>query len=241
MPHSTPLKPWKWIVSGLVIVALISVSSLILSDEEPAFWTQLETSLDESLLGAILNEVELASEEGDMEAELNQEELENSDVNLRIAYQKDPGLIGEGSQTEILHFGLEADAPYTLRYLSFELSYDDVSRATLQDPSLWSLYLLEAHPEDEESESAPVLVGVGEKWEDNLLRVRLTGEWPHSYFAEAGLSHFELTANIETTSDLAWVQGRLVREITGEMDWLWTPGHFEGSWLSLEDLRGWVY
>lgn len=139
------------------------------------------------------------------------------------------------SQSEVFRFDLRADTPYSLRYISLYF-WSEGLREDIQNPEAWSVYEVEKGRTDYSKK-----VGQGELLEEGVLRLRFFNEPSQAYRGEKGIQAFVLSAPV--LSDEANPQLNLRLPEQGEklpelLDWRWTPGHPEGSWMSIEDVYG---
>ncbi|MBT4384976.1 hypothetical protein HOD30_04495 [Candidatus Peregrinibacteria bacterium] len=205
-------KKFKWVLSALAIVVLITFVSILLEG------IPSEKIIDE--------EVELTEELIEL--------TEIKDVNLQI-FSEAVLPLRFGSQSEVYEFTLKGDAPYTLRYLTIGIEAFGLQKVHLESPQYWTVYELEKGATDYKN-----AVGRGEAFKDGELRVRMFSDYERPYLAEKGRTTFILVGtvlkdpNIEEDANL----NIFMPESSQVFDWAWLPGHLESSWLGAEDYYG---
>ncbi len=153
--------------------------------------------------------------------ELSSAESETELEGLTVDFEL-PRRLRIGSQAELLHIELLADGPYTLRYLTVQLGIEGLQESAWQDASNWQVY----------EKGRPAQIGRGESFSDGQLRVRLEPERGLGFHGEVGKTELVLKTLALQESDDVNLQVSLPRE-----GWEWTPGHYIGSWLHLENLH----
>jgi len=124
-----------------------------------------------------------------------------------------------GDFIPVYHFKLQALQPYTLRYLGLNVEGSGLDEHILGDARRWKLYM------DGESRT---LVGEGETFNGNVLRIRMFSSSTSAYFLNAGTTRFWVTAPIDFEGDAE------LNVALASQDWLIRPGHFEGPWLNTD-------
>ena len=223
--------PLKWVAAALfssVFVCGLSlyiasgaqdwngdVSVLSLKNLDP----NVESTEDESEV--ILSAEDLPIPSGDY--------LQTAPQNMRLGVT--PGEISTklntGTHAEVYSFSISSNYAYTLRNIPFEL-YGEGFSSAFYEASTWELYA--------ETVNGAELVGTGESFEDELLRMRLVGEWPHAYFGPPEQVEFTLVGAIEIIEEDAWLRVQIVED--EGLGWQWIPGHYQGSWLNPEGVLG---
>lgn len=152
--------------------------------------------------------VELSSVEVPQEQVLTVKSLPSGDLRL-------------GTQSEVFAFSVAAPMDYSLRYLTVNLEAEGVDEERFYNPDSWKLY----------TESPRALVGKGESFTGNELKLRLEPQRGQAFFGEAGKTRFVLVGNVLKTGDLT-----IAAQLTSGY-WLWKEGHYVESWFRLTEAK----
>ena len=128
-----------------------------------------------------------------------------------------------GDFAPVYRFQMRALQPYTVRYLGMNVESKGLDSAKLGNARQWKLY---------SDGSERVLVGEGEAFEGDLLRVRLFSNSTSAYFLEPGKTDFLVTAPVKILD----ASGTKLKVGLADDAWLLRSGHFEGPWLSTNDV-----
>ncbi len=124
-----------------------------------------------------------------------------------------------GDFAPVYRFQMRALEPYTVRYFGMNVDSQGLDSAKLGNARQWKIY---------SDGSERVLVGEGEAFEGDLLRVRMFSSSTSAYFLEPGKTAFLVTAPVKILDSNS---AQLNVNITNDA-WLIRSGHFEGPWLN---------
>jgi hypothetical protein len=175
---------------------------------------------------------------GWMDSQSGQSSLLTATTEPGAEFSKDPHLflsipdqsktLGFSSQAEVLFFDLEAQAPYTLRYLTVALKSEGVELP--ETPGEWKLYSVHKGRVDH---SGPV--GYGEKMAEGFLRFRLfpSSEEPALGFqGTAGTHRFAVVAPLYKAADPYSLSLTFRKNLPAGWDWEYTSG-VAGPWMNV--------
>ncbi len=128
-----------------------------------------------------------------------------------------------GDFTPVYRFQMRALEPYTVRYLGLNVDFEGLDSTKLGNARQWKIY---------SDEKRRILVGEGEAFEGDLLRVRLFSSSTSAYFLEPGKTAFLVTAPVRILDSN---DAKLTVNVTDDA-WLIRSGHFEGPWLNTNDV-----
>ena len=148
-------------------------------------------------------------------------------VDLKILPSQEVFSLRYGTQSEVLHFGLEASAPYSWRYMS--VHYEGLGLdPRIEDPSSWTLYAVD--PSSKQWKK----IGRGERVSggDVLIRVEPIQGLP--YLGSTGKTDFVVTTTLLKAEDATEAQFKLS---IPERGWEWADGEVTSSWISVQNKR----
>lgn len=228
-------KSFKWILAAFVIVAGIFfvsngyLTNLLPDSEGRASLIFIEPDRPNGPDVGVLEEGE--GEDGERAEGEGRVSVE--DVALEISVPKRDDGLAYGTQSEVYRFTLDADAPYSLRYLSFQISHAGLQTTPLSYASNWRLYKVVNGVVDYTNE-----VGSGEELADGILRVRLSSARGAAYLGEKGKETFALLSTVikDREADAAnEAGGTWMQVMISPAYWAWAPGWHQSAWLSLEE------
>lgn len=164
---------------------------------------------------------ELAQATAEPDLILASEDLSAVDVSLKTTDL--PLDIAFGSRSLVHRFELEAEAPYSLRYLVLHVEEGSL------DPTALRVY-----PEVDGEVDFSQELGRGVRAEGPWIRVLMEAEEGLPYLGQVGRSRFVVTAPV--TEPISGVQ--LASE-GAPFDWAWIPGATERPWFFVEESLGW--
>ena len=206
-----------------------SVHLLVLAIILIAFLVAVTQGVDDKQATAALEET----------VSLAEESIQAEDVDLRVVESDQVDHLAFGTQSEVFRFGLDANAAYTIRYMTFDVQYAGLESAPLSHPSSWKLY--GAHNGDVNYSDT---LAYGEAFEGGLLRMRAVANRDRSgIIGEKGVTEFALVTTVlraDQADSEAFVGVGLPASDTlaDDFDWSWVTGLYDGSWLSLSEKLG---
>lgn len=154
------------------------------------------------------------------------------DVNLQMfSLKQDDDFDGDlqyGSQAEVYKFGVLAQKAFAMRYISFNVSWNGLKNDKLMEANDWHLFLMDGGEPDYLSE-----VGVGEKFENGLLKMRLANDGEPALFLPQGETQFVLTANVLRDYE-SGENAKIEAFIPADGDFGWTHNLEFESWMTLD-------
>ncbi len=154
---------------------------------------------------------------------------------LSVTTVGEGGELDFGSQVELYRFSLDANGPYTLRYLSFQIEATGM-QSDWSNPENWALYPVEKNKVQYQKQ-----LGQGERWDAELLQVRLFSPGVEGFLGEPGELTFALTGPVLSSGDGNPHVKVFLPEFSSlpySFDWMWTGSHFYDSWLRFEGKAG---
>lgn len=129
-----------------------------------------------------------------------------------------------GSEVEVYRFRLNADAPFTLRYLTLSVQSQSLDEASLKEASHWKIYTAGRNPQ---------LLGHGERFNDQALLIRMSDSRTQAYLGAKGKNDFVVMTEIKKTASDARISIGLSTE-----NWVWVPYSYTESWVTLQEKWG---
>ena len=138
-----------------------------------------------------------------------------------------------GSQADVFKFRLRSTGDYSLRYLSVNVESEGLS-ASLYDAEAWQVY-------ESEGKQLSALVGQGEFFEGNELRLRFFSEKDRAYLGKAGIQEFVLTAPVLRENPETAVGLEVSFPKNRQFEPAWLSGHFTQAWILNEKVKALEY
>lgn len=203
-------KSIHWIIAAVIIVALI----ILVATFEPQ-----ELEVETSILGFDQSDVFTVEE-----------------TNLRLSVPMQDDFLEYSSNSEVYRFSLEADTPYTLRYLTFAVDYSGLQESAIGHASSWKIYAINEGIVDYSD-----TLGFGESMDGGLMRVRMLSNRSAGYAGAAGVSDFALTTTALRdfyAEDNVKMVISMPTDLSAKWDWAWVPGIYLDAWMGLDDSFG---
>jgi hypothetical protein len=216
------LKCLKWLATAVIIVGLIVVVS------NGFFLSLLEEAGD-------LGEASTLDLETEMEAEAEVEAIVEiggpAELGLEVYVPNQDLELDYGVSSEVYRFGLDAEGPYSLRYLSFQVDWVGLRNESIDDASSWKLFQVVGGEVD-----WLTTIGFGESLADGKLKMRLSSGRGAAFLGEKGKTEFVLTTYV--LSDMGSEEDATVSVVMTGDEVSFVPGYYSGSWMSLEEKFG---
>ena len=202
------IKCLKWLAAAIVVVALIAAIAN----------------------GFFLALLEDAGEVGETSV-LNVEIGEPSELGMEVYFPEQDGELEYGISSEVYRFGIEAEGPYSLRYLSFDVDWTGLRDESIGHASSWKIFQVVDGEVD-----WLTTIGMGESLDDGKLKMRLSSGRGAAFLSEGGKTEFVLTTYV--LSDMNSEEEASVKVgMTGD-ELSFVPGFYSGSWMNLEEKFG---
>ncbi len=150
-----------------------------------------------------------------------------SDPQLSVELPKQSDKLAISSQSEVLFFDLNAEAEYTLRYLTVVVESQGLTLpAKLSD---WKVYPVQDGRVDYRES-----MGYGEEMQNGLLRLRLFSNPAVGYLGEEEAS-FALVAPIFKNGEAeAYLKLTFPKLLSDEFGWEFAAGHHTEPWMDVD-------
>lgn len=176
-----------------------------------------------------------------------------AEVALSVTWPKQSMALSYGSQADLFRFALEAEGPYTLRYLTFHMKTQGLNLG-----EEWTLYEVRDGQVDfshSVGESERV-VDLGE--EGQTVRLRLFSSKAAGFLGKEGKMEFVVVGRVlrePTTDEANFTDGAVVAdgeaaptagepvlmeiwfptELSPELHWAWLPGEHAEAWITVQE------
>lgn len=154
-----------------------------------------------------------------------------AEVGLSAKILEQSETLSYSSQAEVFRFSLDANGPYTLRYLTL-----NVFPEGLKPIMTWTVYPVKDDAVDFEDP-----VAVSEKYHGNLVRFRFSSSASAAYLGEPGEQEFAVVTSVLKDSS-SEMEPRLTigfpESLTTDWNWAWLPGQHSEAWLQLGESLG---
>lgn len=159
-----------------------------------------------------------------------------AEVGLRVEIPEQNEMLSYSSQAEIFRFTLDADGPYTLRYLTLSIHSEG-----LKTHDEWTIYPVEEEGLVGERIDFQNPVAVSEKSREDWVRFRFFSSVSSAYVGAEGGRDFVVVGQViknPTDPRFPLLNVGFPHDLAPEWDWAWLPGEHQEAWLQVAESLG---